>query len=80
MAVRGRRRDRDRHGRARLYLWPIGASDDAKPEPDPGGVERPWILDANGDRLLITSGAAAAADEVHAELDAIFESAVGGTS
>ena len=56
-------------------LWPIGAAGDAKPAPAPGDVERLWILDVNGDRLLITSGAAAdATDEVKAELDAIFES------
>jgi hypothetical protein len=56
-------------------LWPIGAGSDAKPAPAPGDVERLWILDVNGDRLVITSSATAGAtDEVLAELDAIFES------
>ena len=56
-------------------LWPIGDGGDAKPAPGPGEVERLWILDVNGNRLVITSGATASAtDEVRAELDAIFES------
>jgi hypothetical protein len=55
--------------------WPIGSAGDAKPAPAPGEVERMWIVDVNGDRLLIaTSDTTGATDEVRAELDAIFES------
>lgn len=56
-------------------LWPIGTTGDAAPAPGPGEVERLWIVDVNGDRLVIaTTDASDATDEVRAELDAIFES------
>lgn len=45
-------------------LWPIGTTGDAAPAPGPGEVERLWIVDVNGDRLVIatTDGRAAPAD------------------
>lgn len=55
-------------------LWPIVGETDGKPAPDPGQVERFWILDVNGDRLVITSGVTDATDAVQAELQAIFDS------
>jgi hypothetical protein len=56
-------------------LWPIGSAGDAAPAPAPGEVERLWIVDVNGSRLLIaTTDTTDATDEVKAELDAIFES------
>ncbi len=55
-------------------LWPIGGSD-AKPPPGPDVRETLWILDVNGDRLVITAGAAPdAPSEVLDELEAIFDS------
>lgn len=56
-------------------LWPIGTAGDAAPAPAPGEVERLWFVDVDGHRLLIaTTDTTDAADEVRAELDAIFES------
>ena len=56
-------------------LWPIGVSDDAKPPPGPDVRETLWILDVNGDRLVITAGAGPdASSEVLDELGAIFDS------
>ena len=56
-------------------LWPIGIAGDAAPAPGPGEVERLWIVDVNGDRLVIaTTDTSDATDEVRAELNAIFES------
>jgi hypothetical protein len=56
-------------------LWPIDGGPDAKPPPDPGDLERLWILDVNGDRLVISSTVTPdASDEVQGELEAIFAS------
>lgn len=55
-------------------LWPIGSAGDAAPAPAPDEVSRLWIVDINGDRLVITSGADAATGSVRAELEAIFDS------
>ena len=56
-------------------LWPINGGPDAKPPPGPDDVERVWILDVNGDRLVISSIVTPdATDDVQAELEAIFAS------